>query len=132
VLAADGAFLPGRRFVALPQVPERLLAEGFRRAVLDFLVENEALSEDFRGRMLAWRYINSYSDPQPRFRFPATLLHVPPILVPPLDALSRHLPQGGGPCHRPPCGVGRSLARYFRLKSSLTNPCLITRYKSHD
>jgi len=37
-------------------VPERLLAEGFRRAVLDFLVQNEALSEELRGRMLAWRY----------------------------------------------------------------------------
>jgi len=56
VLPANGAFLPSDRFVALPRVPERLLAEGFRRAVLDFLVENEALSEDFRGRMLAWRY----------------------------------------------------------------------------
>jgi hypothetical protein len=56
VLAADGAFFPGGRFVALPRVPASLLAEGFRRAVLDFLVENEALSEQLRGRMLAWRY----------------------------------------------------------------------------
>ena len=56
VLAADGAFLPGGRFVALPRAPERPLAEGFRRAALDFLVENEALSEDFHGRMLAWRH----------------------------------------------------------------------------
>jgi hypothetical protein len=54
VLAADGAFIPGGRFVALPRVPASLLAEGFRRAVLDFLVENEALSEEFRGRMLAF------------------------------------------------------------------------------
>ena len=36
VLAADGAFLPGGRFVALPRVPAHLLAEGFRRAVLDY------------------------------------------------------------------------------------------------
>jgi hypothetical protein len=33
-----------------------LLAEGFRRAVLDFLVKNEALSEELRNRMLAWRH----------------------------------------------------------------------------
>jgi hypothetical protein len=56
VLAADGAFLPGGRFVELPRVPERLLLEGFRRAVFDFLAENEALSEELRGRMLRWRY----------------------------------------------------------------------------
>lgn len=36
VLAADGAFLPGGRFVALPPVPADLLAEGFRRAALVF------------------------------------------------------------------------------------------------
>ena len=56
VLAADGAFLPNGRFVALPRVPASLLAEGFRRAVLDFLVENEALSRELRARMLAWRH----------------------------------------------------------------------------
>jgi hypothetical protein len=56
VLAADGAFLPGGRFVALPRVPAHLLAEGFRRAVLDFLVKNEALSEELRNRMLAWHH----------------------------------------------------------------------------
>jgi hypothetical protein len=56
VLAADGAFLPGGRFIALPRVPASLLAESLRRAVLDFLVENEALSEELRARMLAWRH----------------------------------------------------------------------------
>ena len=56
VLAADGAFLPGGRFVALPPVPGNLLAEGFRRAVLDFLVENGAVSDALRRRMLAWRH----------------------------------------------------------------------------
>jgi hypothetical protein len=49
VFAADGAFLPGGRFVALPRVPASLFAEGFRRAVLDFLVKNEVLSEELRG-----------------------------------------------------------------------------------
>jgi hypothetical protein len=42
--------------VALPRVPANLLAEGFRRAVLDFLVKNEALSKELRARMLAWRH----------------------------------------------------------------------------
>jgi len=56
VLAADGVFLPGGCFVALPRVPGNLLAEGFRRAVLDFLVENEAVSEELRARILAWRH----------------------------------------------------------------------------
>ncbi len=37
-LAADGAFLPDGRFVPLPAAPEALLTEGFRRAVLAFLV----------------------------------------------------------------------------------------------
>ena len=56
VLAADGAFLPGGRFIALPRVPASLLAESLRRAALDFLVKNEALSKDLRARMLAWRH----------------------------------------------------------------------------
>jgi hypothetical protein len=56
VLAADGAFLPDGCFVALPPVPGSLLAQGFRRAVLDFLATNEALSEELRNRMLAWRH----------------------------------------------------------------------------
>ncbi len=33
-----------------------LLAEGFRRAVLAFLVKSEVLSEELRARMLAWRH----------------------------------------------------------------------------
>jgi len=56
VLAADGAFLPNGRFVVLPRVPASLLAEGFRRAVLDFLGKNNVLSEELRTRMLAWRH----------------------------------------------------------------------------
>jgi hypothetical protein len=56
VLAAGGAFLADGRFVALPAVPQALLAEGFRRAVLAFLVKNGALSEELRQRMLGWRH----------------------------------------------------------------------------
>ena len=37
-------------------MPEALLTEGFRRAVLAFLVREHALSEDLRSRMLGWRY----------------------------------------------------------------------------
>jgi hypothetical protein len=46
VLAADGVFGAEGSFIALPAVPEALLAEGFRRAVLEFLSANDALSED--------------------------------------------------------------------------------------
>ena len=55
VLAADGAFLPDGRFVPLPAVPEELLAEGFRRTVLEFLAENDAISEQLRAKLLRWR-----------------------------------------------------------------------------
>jgi len=53
---AFGAFLPDGTFVPLPPVPEGLLVEGFRRAVLEFLVRQQGLSEELRGRMLGWRY----------------------------------------------------------------------------
>lgn len=53
VLAADGAFLADGTFVALPAVPEELLAEGFRRAVLEFLAENDAISEQLQASWLA-------------------------------------------------------------------------------
>jgi hypothetical protein len=56
VLAADRAFLADGRFAALPPVPGNLLAAGFRRAVLDFLVKNEALADELRSRMLAWQH----------------------------------------------------------------------------
>lgn len=56
VLAADGAFLPDGRFVPLPAVPEVLLAEGCRRAVLQFLSRRGAVSEVQRSKLLGWRY----------------------------------------------------------------------------
>ncbi len=56
VLAADGAFLPDGRFVALPPVPEALLTGGFRRAVLAFLVQRDAISEALRSQLLGWRH----------------------------------------------------------------------------
>ncbi|MCC6610046.1 MAG: transposase [Burkholderiales bacterium] len=56
VLATDGAFAPDGGFVPLPAVPEELLAEGFRRAVLAFLVAKGAVSEDLRCKLLGWRH----------------------------------------------------------------------------
>ena len=55
MLAADGAFLADGSFAALPPVPQTLLAEGLRRAVLGFLVKNEALADELPNRMLGWR-----------------------------------------------------------------------------
>jgi transcriptional regulator with XRE-family HTH domain len=49
VFRADGAF------VSLPAIPEALLERGFRRAVLQFLVRQGAISEQLRDRMLGWR-----------------------------------------------------------------------------
>ena len=56
VLAADGVFRADGVFVELPPIPEALLEGGFRRAVLDFLVAERAISEELRARMLGWRY----------------------------------------------------------------------------
>ena len=55
VLAADG------RFTALAPVPEALLAEGFRRAVLAFLVKAGAIADELRVKMLGWRYCGGVS-----------------------------------------------------------------------
>jgi len=56
VLAADGVFRANGVFIELPPIPEALLEGGFRRAVLDFLVAERAISEELRHRMLGWRY----------------------------------------------------------------------------
>jgi hypothetical protein len=56
VLAADGVFRADGTFVPLPAIPEALLERGFRRAVLEFLVRQGALSDVLRDRMLGWRY----------------------------------------------------------------------------
>jgi hypothetical protein len=56
VLATDGAFRADGTFVALPAIPQGLLADGFRRAVLGFLVGKDALSEELRTKLLGWRH----------------------------------------------------------------------------
>ena len=50
------AFRPDGTFVPLPAVPEGLLAEGFRRAVLGFLSGKGVVSEDLRCKLLGWRH----------------------------------------------------------------------------
>jgi len=56
VLCADEVFRADGTFVPLPPIPEALLERGFRRAVLDFLVRERAISGELCGRMLGWRY----------------------------------------------------------------------------
>jgi hypothetical protein len=48
VLAADGMFGVDGSFVELPPIPEAVLEGGFHRAVLDFLVEERAISARLR------------------------------------------------------------------------------------
>jgi hypothetical protein len=55
-LVADGVFEASGRFVPLPPVPEALLAEELRRAVLRLLVRREAIPPALAGQMLSWRH----------------------------------------------------------------------------
>ena len=52
---ADGTF------IALPPVPEGLLAEGFRCAVREFLVTARAITDELRSRPLGWRHFGGFS-----------------------------------------------------------------------
>ena len=56
VLAADGVFQDNGVFRVLPPPPVELLAEQFRRDVLDFMVEEGAITDDFRERLLSWHH----------------------------------------------------------------------------
>ena len=55
-LVADGVFETSGRFVPLPPVPEPLLAERLRRAVLKLLVRKEVILPSLAAQMLAWRH----------------------------------------------------------------------------
>jgi len=55
-LVADGVFEASGRFVALPPVPEALLAERLRHQVLGLLVRREAILPPLARQMLAWRH----------------------------------------------------------------------------
>ncbi len=43
-------------FRVLPPIPTVLLAEPLRHAVLDYLVEDEAITEEFAHRLLSWKH----------------------------------------------------------------------------
>jgi len=53
-LLSDGVFSGSGAFHVLPPIPGTLLVEQLCRAVLDFLIENEAITEDFANKLLAW------------------------------------------------------------------------------
>jgi len=55
-LVENGVSRANGVFVELSPIPEALLEGGFRRAVRDFLVEERAISEGLRARLLGWRY----------------------------------------------------------------------------
>ena len=55
MFGADGTF------IACPPVPEALLADGFRRAVLAFLVKERAITDELCAKMLGWRYCGGFS-----------------------------------------------------------------------
>jgi len=55
-LVADGVFVESGTFRVLPPIPTALLAEPLRHAVLDYLVENEAITEEFAHRLLSWKH----------------------------------------------------------------------------
>ncbi len=43
-------------FRVLPSIPATLLVEQLRHAVLDYLVEDEAITEDFANKLLSWEH----------------------------------------------------------------------------
>jgi hypothetical protein len=53
---ADGVFEATGRFVALPPVPEALLAERLRRAVLALLARKDVIPRTLAAQMLAWQH----------------------------------------------------------------------------
>ncbi len=55
-LVADGIFVESGTFRVLPPIPTVLLAEPLRHAVLDYLVEDEAITEEFAHRLLSWKH----------------------------------------------------------------------------
>jgi hypothetical protein len=52
-LMADGVFANSCTFRVLPPIPTKLLVEQLRHAVLDYLVEDEAITEEFANKLLA-------------------------------------------------------------------------------
>ena len=55
-LVTDGAFSQSGTFRVLPPIPATLLVEQLRHAVLDYLVEDEAITEEFASKLLSWEH----------------------------------------------------------------------------
>ncbi len=55
-LIADGAFSESGAFGLLPPILGALLVEQLRHAVLDYLREDEAITEDFASKLRAWEH----------------------------------------------------------------------------
>ena len=70
-----------------PAVPEALLCEGFRRAVLAFLAKEGAISGELRTKMLGWRHVGGFSahnrvrvaaeDRERRIKLAGTMIRAP-------------------------------------------------------
>lgn len=68
-------------------MPEELLREGFRQAVLQFLAKEWAISEELRSRILEWRHCGGFSvhnrvrvagnDPEGRQKLAGYMLRAP-------------------------------------------------------
>ena len=55
-LVADAAFSETGAFRVLPPIPGALLIEQLRHTVLDYLVDDEAITENFASKLLAWEH----------------------------------------------------------------------------
>jgi hypothetical protein len=55
-LVTDGVFSETGTFRVLPPIPATLLVEQLRHAVLEYLVEDEAITEDFASKLLVWEH----------------------------------------------------------------------------
>lgn len=118
VLAADGVFRADGTFVPLPPIPEALLEGGFRRAVLAYLVEERAISEELRCRMLGWRYSGfsvhnrvrvAADDAEGRKKLAGYMLRAPLSLAKMrYDAASGTVMRACGRSSRESCGTSRT------------------------
>jgi hypothetical protein len=55
-LGADGIFSESGVFRVLPPIPNELLERQLRHAVLELLLEEEAITEELVAKLLSWRH----------------------------------------------------------------------------
>ena len=67
-LVADGVFSESGAFRVLPAIPPILLVGQLRHAVLDYLFEEEAITEDFAHKLLSWKHSGFSVDNKVRIR----------------------------------------------------------------